>query len=541
MEPRDHGLSHRQLNRRRLLAMAGAGGVTLAGAHWEVTSPSSALAQEVQLPADAAPLEQQVRIWASPSQGRSMDWAENVYGSAPLSNLFNEPLVRLTKDYEVVPGAASAWENSGEGRIWTFTIKQGLKWNDDTDLTAADWLATMQYMADPAHAWDAPFFWQGVIRNYTEAIQGTVAPTDIGVRVGDDAYTLIFETVDPVPYLPAVLIYSWPLQAKALQEYGSGVYNTNPETSVSSGPYMLEEFAPDRRIVLVANPKYTGDLKPLIQRLIANIVPSGQSNFPRYLANEIDQARDFNPAELKQILGDPELSAQLTRNAGDFRSFYLFFDVTQPPWDNLAVRQAFSKAVDREALINALLAPLALPAYSFLAPGYPDADSEGLKPIQDYDPEAAKAKLAEAGYPDGQGFPSVTLYVRGGGPPTDGAITQAIAANFKDVLGVDVELETQDQPTFMTNLNAKPTQIPFGWISFGTDYLDATSMLNVFKSGGRHSWSNAQYDQLLKEGAPLSGDPERRSQMMKDAERVLVEDVPAIWVYHQLIGELHKQ
>jgi ABC-type oligopeptide transport system substrate-binding subunit len=65
-------------------------------------------------------------------------------------------------------------------------------------------------------------------------------------------------------------------------------------------------------------------------------------------------------------------------------------------------------------------------------------------------------------------------------------------------------------------------------------------MLNVFKSGGRHSWSNAQYDQLLKEGAPLSGDPERRSQMMKDAERVLVEDVPAIWVYHQLIGELLK-
>jgi ABC-type transport system substrate-binding protein len=493
-----------------------------------------------QLPADAAPLEQQVEITAAASQGKAMDFYESVYGRAPLSDLFAEPLVRLTKDFEVVPGAAEKWENSPDGKSWTFFLSKGLMWSDGSEVTAEDYVATFQYSADPKHAHDFVWYWQGVIKNYDEAVKGKVPPTEIGVKQGADKYQVVFETVEPVPYLPAQLLYSWPLHAASLKKTGSGIYNTNPQTSVSSGPYILKEWAPDRRVVVEINPKYTGKLKPTIQRFVANIVPSGQSNFARYQANEVDRARDFTPAELKTILADEKLKAQLKVNSGDFRTFYLFFDVTKAPWDKLAVRQAFSMAVDREALIKALLAPLAIPAYSFLMPGFPDANSEGLKPIQDYNPEKAKAKLAEAGFPNGQGFPQVTLFVRGGGPPTDPQITQAIAANFKKVLGVDVQLQTQDQPTFMKNLNAKPTQIPFGWISYGMDYLDATNMLGVFKSGGRHSWKNDEFDRLLSEGGKLTGNPQKRSEMMKEAEKILVTDCSAIFVYHQLVGELFK-
>jgi ABC-type transport system substrate-binding protein len=448
--------------------------------------------------------------------------------------------VRINKDFEVVPGSASKWENSPDGKTWTFKIDPGLMWSDGTEVTAEDYVATFQYSADPKHAWDFTWYWQGVIKNYDEAVKGKVPPTEIGVKAGADKYSLVFETVEPVPYLPSQLLYSMCLQAAALKKAGSGIYNTNPQTSVSCGPYILKEWSPDRRVVIEINPKYTGKLKPVIQRMTTNIVAATGGGFARYQANEVDTATDFTPAELKTILADQALTKQLRRNANDFRTFYLFFDVNAAPWDKLSVRQAFSMAVDRDAIIKALLAPLAMPAYSFLMPGFPDSNSDALKEIQAYNPEKAKAKLAEAGFPDGKGLPPITLFVRGGGPPTDAPITQAMAANFKKILGVDVQLQTQDSPTFMKNLNNKPTQIPFGWISYGMDYLDATNMLDVFKSGGRHSWKNDQFDKLLADGGKLSGDPKKRSDMMKEAEKVLVTDASAVFVYHALKGELFK-
>jgi peptide/nickel transport system substrate-binding protein/oligopeptide transport system substrate-binding protein len=333
-----------------------------------------------------------------------------------------------------------------------------------------------------------------------------------------------------------------PLHAASLKSTGSGAYNTNPQTCVSCGPYILEEWAPDRRIVLKANDKFTGKIKPHIKRLVYTILPAGTTTtgLARYQANEVDQAGAANQAELQVIQNDPQLKEQFKVNAVDFRTFYLFFDVNTPPYDKLAVRQAIAHAIDRETIVKAVLAPLALPAYSMLMPGFPDANSEGLKSLQAYDPEQAKKLLAEGGFPNGQGFPPATLIVRGGGPATDSTVTQAIAAGLKQVLGIDVQLQTQDSPTFMGNLNAKPTKVPMGWISYGMDYLDATNMLGVFKSGGRHSWKNDEFDKLLTEGGQLSGNPQKRSQMMQDAEKILVTEASAVFVYHALGGTLFK-
>ena len=198
-------------------------------------------------------------------------------------------------------------------------------------------------------------------------------------------------------------------------------------------------------------------------------------------------------------------------------------------------------AVDRDAMIKALLAPLALPAYSFLMPGFPDSNSDGLKEHPGVQPGEGQGEAGRGGLPERQGAsPATTLFVRGGGPPTDAALTQAVAANFKKVLGVDVQLQNSGSPTFMKNLNNKPTQIPFGWLSYGMDYLDATNMLGVFKSGGRHSWKNDQFDKLLADGGKLTGDPKKRSDMMKEAEKILVTDTSAVFVYHALNGEFFK-
>ena len=224
---------------------------------------------------------------------------------------------------------------------------------------------------------------------------------------------------------------------------------------------------------------------------------------------------------------------------GDFRTFYLFFDPTQKPFDDIKVRQAISHIVDRDAIQKQLLGPAGRPAYSWLAPGFPAADSEGLAGIQNFDVEAAKALLAEAGYPNGEGFPKQELWLRNANQ-LDQNIANAIAASIRDNLGIEVEVSNKDTDTFMAALTAKPTQIPFGYVSYGMDYLDPFNMLSVWLSGGRHSWVNEEFDAMTKEAASFAGDPAERTKMFQEAEKLLVSDVPGVFVYHETPVQLIK-
>ena len=167
-----------------------------------------------------------------------------------------------TANFEIIPAAAESWEGSEDGMTWTFKIREGLTWSDGNPVTAADWVTTFQYAADPEHAWDFTWFFQGVIKNWNEAVAGEVtAPDQIGVAQGANEYELVFETEAPAPYLPAMLLYSLPLSAAALASTAAALYNTDPATAVSSGPFMLSEWTPEQQIVYTKNPKYTGSLQ----------------------------------------------------------------------------------------------------------------------------------------------------------------------------------------------------------------------------------------------------------------------------------------
>ncbi len=550
-------LTQAQLSRRAFLeasaiaagALAAAPIVGQAAARPGATKGARIAAQDagatsdfgVPLPADAAPKEYQFVQMTQTSTGlgwKSMDPMESIFSSFPPYTELSEPLVRLDKDWNVVPGQATDWAVSDDGMSWTFNLKPGLMWTNGDEVTADDYVASFRYAADPAHAWDFTWYYDGIIRNFGQAARGE-APTDqVGVKVGANQYQVVFETERPIPFLPAMFIWSAPLHAKSLAKYGSGIYNLDPKTAVTSGPYKLEEFSPDRRAVFVAHTGYTGTLRPMVDRLVYNIV-SGGSDFARYQAGEIDSTSNIGPGDLKTILADPELSKQWYTNPGDFRNYYVFFDTKKPPFDDQRVRMAFAKAIDREAIVDGILAPMAMPAYTWLMPGFPDADQDALKDIQAFDPEAARALLADAGFPNGEGFPAQTLVIRGGGPEATPAITQAVAASISQTLGVQIDLQTLDQPVFMEQLLSEDT-IPFGWVTYGMDYLDATNMLSVWKSGGRHNWDNAEFDKLVEEGGSITDDPAARSQAMKDAERLLVESAAGAFVYHPLVGQLHK-
>jgi ABC-type oligopeptide transport system substrate-binding subunit len=496
----------------------------------------------VTLPADAAPPEQQVFIthFDNTADFTTIDFFESVYkrGGA-VTDILSDPLVRLNKDFKIQPGAATKWEVDQSGLVWTFHLDPNLMWNDDTPVTADDYVATLRYGADPKHAWDFTWFFQGVIKNWTDVVGGKVPVDQLGVKAVD-ANTLAITTESPAPYLPAMMLYSNPLQKKSLEAKG-GLYNSDPATSVSSGPFVLKEWRKGDRLIYEANPKYKGTNKPFIQKII-NIGAAPSSDFAAYQAGEIDfvAGANLSPADNEIIGADEQLKKESHSHYGDFRTDYLFFDTKNPPFNDLKVRQAFSHVIDRDAIIQSIIKPSqGIPAYSFLMPGFPASNSQALKDIQNYDPAKAKALLAEAGFPDGKGFPKLTLWLRNEAPVRQ-AMAQAIAASIKQNLGVEVEVKNQENKTFTDAMNAKPTQIQFGMVSYGFDFLDPFNMLGVWLGGGRHNWNNAQFDDMVKKAASFTGDPAERTKMFQDAEKLLVSDVGGIFIYHRTVSDIYK-
>ena len=200
----------------------------------------------------------------------ALDFYQTVYSRAPLADNFETSLVRIDPNYGIVPGTATSWSQTSS-ETWEFHIMPGIMWSDGNELTANDYVETFRYSADPKHAWDFSWYWSGVIKNYTEAVAGKAPVNSIGVSVGADKYTFVVTTEGPVAFIPNAMLYSMPLSAAGLAKYGNGLYNIDPATCISCGPYILKTFDPTAEVVLVPNTKYTAPYKPQIQYQVGKI------------------------------------------------------------------------------------------------------------------------------------------------------------------------------------------------------------------------------------------------------------------------------
>ncbi len=544
-----------ELSRRGLLAASAAGAASLylaksahagralldAGERSEAVKTVTG----VTLPANAAPLSQQFIVFYNNSVGatyKCMDFYESVYSRAPGADNFSTPLVRIDNNYQIVPGVAHSWKQTSP-TTWEFYITPGIMWNDGNEVTADDFVETLRYSADPKHAWDFTWYWESVgLKNYADAVAGKMPTSAIGVAVGKDKYTLVVTTAAPVAFVPSAMLYSQPLSAAGLAKYGNGLYNVNPATSISMGPYILKSFNPTSEVVLGPNPKYNLPFGSPIQWEI-NKIYAGAPFVPLLETGAVDlQTGALGKTDIQIAKANPKTS-KITPylNPIDFRVHYIFFKTKAKPFDNVTVRQAFAHAVDRDSIINALIAPLGKPAYGYLMPGFPFSNQSPLIKYTNYNPAMAQKLLAQAGYPNGKGFPEVTFsYPAQLGtmdPVVTGLFVQALAANWNKVLfggGSTILLQELDNATFYAKMQAKPeTQIDMGAVSYGMDYFDASNMLGVYQSGGRHDWNNAQYDKLLAQGAAIA-DPKQRQAIYTKAQILQTSQAPAVFVFFGL-------
>ena len=498
------------------------------------------LAQD--LPADAAPLEEQVlRVPCDNTRNETtFDFSVSVYQRYCLSDLFNDTLIDLDKDFNITPANAESWTVSEDGKTWTITLRDGVMWSDGTPVTAYDYEATYRFSASPEAAWDFTWFYAGMIQNWNEVVAGELPVEELGIKAVDDKH-LEITTVEVFPPLPGVLKFAFLMQKKALEDHGP-LYNSDPATAVSSGPFIIEEFDPGNRIVLVANPNYTGYRPARLQR-IEGIYMAPSTFFAAFQNGEIDRVpyEALTPADFEIIQSDPVLKDNYLRHFGDFRTDYLLFDTYNPPFNDLNVRKAFAYAVDRDSIATNVYGEIkAMPAHSLLMPGFPASDTtDELASYQNFDCDKAKQHLADAGFPNGEGFPALEMWMRGEGPAMS-SVYQAAATSIAQCLNVSIEVSNKDGKVYMDALNAEPTQLQFGSVSYGMDFLDPANMLGIFVSTGRHSWKNDAYDQLVKDASSLVGDDAKRTQMFKDAEKILVDDVGSIFIAHRWQGDLFQ-
>ena len=488
----------------------------------------------IPLPPDAAPPEEQVHVEFTEGKTYMERFRTNYKGSAGM-HLIAEPLTRIDHHFDLMPAAAERWDVSADGLIWTFYLRPGMVFSDGSPLNAHDYVYTFRRGADPKNAYDAEWYYRP-IKNWGAVVERRLPLDSLGVHAVDDL-TLKVSSEDPAPYLPALLSYSWVSPRRAIEEYGDA-WSTRPETSLSSGPYKLTEWTKGNRIVLTLNTTYRGPARPYLEKIIYKLFTmAAQPPFlAAYEAGESDFTGLTSQAEVARMKESSDAETVLNQYT-DFMTYYLTFDTKHSIFKDRLVRQAFSHAIDREALCRSALRDMGVPAYAFMPTGFPSASEEQLTSVQRYDPVLARKLLAEAGYPDGKGFPVMEMWLRNESLAQRTA-AEAIQALLKRTLNVQIEVRNMEAKVFMDALNSHT--LPLAMVPYQYDYVDPTGLMGIWMSDGRHAWNNQSFDRLMRQANSTVGDDAERTRLYQEAERVLVEEVAGVFLWHPRINQIWR-
>lgn len=538
----------RKLSRRDFLKASGTGVAASVFGPYVIRRPGANVRRQaivntlgVALPEDAAPLEMQNLYMHDPVTNiLTFDWFRSNYRLGPGNLFIQEPLVRVDQDLLPLPAGAESWSVSEDHLTWTFNIRRGLEWSDGKPYTAHDWVYSFRLGANPETGYDFAWYYGMAIKNWNACNAGEVPLEELGVAAPDD-YTLQITTDVPRPWVPNWVGFAMPGPMQAEEQYGPD-WSLDPATFVSSGPYMLGDFVMDQRAVFVINPNYKGDPKPMLERIEFNPVAQGLM-IPSYLQgrpNLVGQNWPLEAPDVETALADPTLADQL-HPYGHFQTYYVGMNTYEAPFDNLKLRQAITHAIDRDTLANAVLPNQVMPAYTMLMKGFPGEHVDQLKDYQKYDPELAKELIAEAGYPNGEGLPPLEMWVRGTGAQVPAIYltgAEAVAAMLAQNLGLNIAVRPTEIKTFNDELNSH--RLPFYFIPYQFDFLDASNMLGIWRSTGRHAWQSEKFEDLIDQADAEFDDQEKRGDLFYQAEQTLLEDAPAAFVFHPLLYHMWK-
>ena len=470
-----------------------------------------------------------------------------VDGANTIITIF-EPLLLIDENNDVIPGQAESYDVSEDGLTWTFHMRDGLKWSDGSDLTAKDFEYSFKRMADPNTAAPYAATAVGMIAGFDEA-QGNPDPetgeptTDpnpdaLQVVASEDGKTLTVTLSYPCSYFDKLAAFAAlsPVQEATVEANGDG-WCTSPDTFVCNGPYMITDWTPSERIVLSKNPNYVGgwdSSKIVSDNITLLLLEDSSASYAAYNSGEAQLVKDVPTDEI------PSLTK--AEDGGDFYvdsilgTYYISLNDQREPFTDVRVRKALSLAIDRDYVANVIMQGTYSPAYNMVGPGIVDAEegtmfidnANGGEPYigEDYeaDLEEAKSLLAEAGYPNGEGFPTITYSANDAGYhiPVAEYLQQAWGE-----LGITMNIDKVDWASFLPLRRAGDYDISRnGWVM---DYNDASNMLELFTTGNGNNdgkYSNPEFDAAIE--ASKVADKTVHYEQLHKAEDILMEDMGCI-------------
>mgnify|MGYP001221265555 FL=1 len=469
--------------------------------------------------------------WGNGTEPQSLDpqIATGVPEHHVISAVMEGLVLKDRKTLEPRPGVAKTWDISNDGRVYTFYLRENAKWSNGDAHTAHDyvwsWWRALQTTLGNQYA-----YMLFPIKNAKRYYDGETSDfSDVGVKAIDNR-TLQVTLTNPTPYFLQLLDhYSlFPVHQATIEKFGRaderGTRWSYEGNLVGNGPYKLEEWKINRHITVTKNPYYWDEANVSINSIVFKPVDNAVTEERMFRAGALHVTSSI-PADKIAIY--QEKSAPELKISPYLGTYFYRLNINTPQLQDKRVRRALGMAIDRKQLVDNITKGGQIPAYTMTPPGTMGYFPESTL---NFDPEAAKRLLAEAGYPNGEGFPPIEiLYNTNEGHRK---IAVALQEMWKNYLNIDIKLLNQEWKVYLATESAGDYQISRGgWIG---DYVDPNNFLDMFLCNGgnnRTGWCNEEYDRLILEVAPSQSSHEQRLKIFQQAETMLLEDMPIIPVY----------
>jgi oligopeptide transport system substrate-binding protein len=470
-------------------------------------------------------------------------------------------LMRLNKDGKSEPDlAAAAPTVSADGLTYTFKLRDGIKWSNGDPITADDFVWSWKKALDPRTASEyayqlyyvkggeklntIPMNQVGADGKEVKGADGKAVPrpdkdiaadvekaaAEVGVKALD-AKTLEVKLEAPTPYFDKLVAFHtlYPVHRKSYEAAPDDWFRKND--MVTSGPFKMVSWTPKDKIVLEKNPNFWDAANVKLDKVEYYLIDQESTSTTMYESGQLDIIESgVSNTELDRLKKEKPDELKILPDLG---TYYYRFNVTKAPMNNADVRKALTLAIDRKLIVENITKAGQIPATAFVPGGLADVTGDYRKNggdfYKDNDVATAKQLLAKAGYPDGKGFPKLTIMYNTS--EAHKTIAQAIQEMWKKNLGIDVELDQAEWQVYLDRQSKLDYQVSrAGWIG---DYADPMTFMDMFVTGGGNNqtgWSNKDYDAAIAL-AKSSGDQKVRMENMHKAEKILMDEMPVMPIY----------
>jgi len=441
------------------------------------------------------------------------------------------------KTSEPIPAAAERWETSADGLTWTFHLRHNARWSNGDPVTAHNFVYAYRRMLMPALGAEyANMLF--VLKNGEALYSGKITDAaQLGARAADD-HTLVLTLERPVPYLLSMICHSawYPVHGDTIEKFGRvdqrGSAWTRAGNLVGNGYFTLTAWRPHQSIRVTKSETYWDR---------DNVRLNGAVFYP--IESSDAEERSFRSGQLHGTSTIPisKIAVYKRDNSPFLQSHVLLatyvyrFNVNVPPLNDPRVRRALAMAIDRESLVRDVTVGGQLPAGNFSPPNLAGFTARsGVRT----DLEGAKKLLAEAGFPDGKGFPKLDILFNTN--EAHRVIAEAIQQMWRRGLGIEIGLYNQEGKVWSDSMRVLDYQIArFAWVG---DYLDPSTFLDIMTSDNGNNqtgWKNAEYDRLI-EAARNTADTAKRYEYYQRCEEILAEECPIAPIYFYMNNNLRR-